>query len=208
MITESEITVLLIDDHQVVREGLKKALKEAGFTVVGEAASKDEAFAQIAHKSPRVIVVDLNLPDGNGLEVVSWARSISSTIGIVILTLDDDDSHLLAALQAGASAYVVKSAPLTEVIAAVSHSLVAPTSFIGKGIGEAISRKEEGFGLTARELEVLSLLPKGHTSSRIASQLFVSEATVKTHLASIYRKLGVANRTEAVVVAIKYGLAS
>jgi len=205
--SNSEVTVLLIDDHQVVREGLKSALTSSGFTVVGEAASKDEAFAQVAHKGPKVIVVDLNLPDGSGLEVVSWARSVSSTIGIVVLTLDDDDAHLLASLQAGASAYVVKSAPITEVIAAVSHAVIAPGSFVGKGISAAISRKKEGFSLTARELEVLALLPKGQTSSQIASHLFVSEATVKTHLASIYRKLGVANRTEAVVTAIKHGLA-
>lgn len=207
MMSNSEITVLLIDDHQVVREGLKSALTNSGFTVVGEAASKDEAFAQIAHKSPKAIVVDLNLPDGSGLEVVSWARKVSAAIGIVVLTLDDDDAHLLASLQAGASAYVVKSAPLAEVVAAVSHAVVAPTSFIGRGINAAISRKEQGFGLTARELEVLALLPKGQTSSQIASRLFVSEATVKTHLASIYRKLGVANRTEAVVAAIKHGIA-
>jgi len=202
----SEITVLLIDDHQVVREGLKSALTSSGFTVVGEAASKDEAFAQIAHKSPSVIVVDLNLPDGSGLEVVSWARGISSTIGIVVLTLSDDDAHLLASLQAGASAYVIKSAPVAEVISAISHAVIAPESFVGKGIGLAISRKESGFGLTSRELEVLALLPKGQTSSQIAAQLYVSEATVKTHLSSIYRKLGVANRTEAVVSAIKNDL--
>lgn len=202
-----EITVLLIDDHQVVREGLKSALSNFGFTIVGEAASKNEAIAQIAHKSPKAIVVDLNLPDGSGLEVVSWARSVSSTIGIVVLTLHDDDAHLLGSLQAGASAYVVKSAPLAEVIAAISHSVIAPTSFIGRGLSGAITRKKEGFGLTARELEVLSLLPKGQTSSNIAAQLFVSEATIKTHLASIYRKLAVASRTEAVVAAIKHGLA-
>lgn len=203
----SEITVLLIDDHQVVREGLKSALTNFGFTIAGEAASKNEAIAQIAHKSPKVIVVDLSLPDGSGLEVVSWARSVSSTIGIVVLTLNDDDAHLLGSLQAGASAYVVKSAPITEVIAAISHAVIAPESFIAKGLSAAISRKKEGFALTARELEVLALLPKGQTSSHIASQLFVSEATIKTHLASIYRKLGVANRTEAVAVAIKHGIA-
>ena len=203
----SDITVLLIDDHQVVREGLKSALHNSGFNIIGEAASKSEAFAQIAHKSPKVIVVDLNLPDGSGLEVVSWARNISSTIGIVVLTLDDDDAHLLAGLQAGASAYVVKSAPIAEVIAAVAHAAIAPNSFIGTGISAAIARKEQGFSLTARELEVLALLPRGQTSSEIASQLFISEATVKTHLASIYRKLAVANRTEAVVAAIKHGLA-
>jgi DNA-binding NarL/FixJ family response regulator len=207
VMTDSKVTILLIDDHHVVREGLKSALKDGGFTVIGEAASKKEAFAQIAHTDPKIIVVDLNLPDGSGLEIVSWARKISSTIGIVVLTFNDDDAHLLACLQAGASAYVIKSAPISEVVAAISHAVIAPNSFIGKGLSKAISKKEEGFGLTARELEVLALLPKGQTSAQIASQLFVSEATIKTHLASIYRKLEVANRTEAVVAAIKHGLA-
>ena len=181
-------------------------LELEGFTVVGEAASKNEAFAQIAHKSPQVIIVDLNLPDGSGLEVVSWARKISTRIGIVVLTMNDDDAHLLAALQAGASAYVIKSDPLSEVIAALTHAARSPLSFIGKGLHNAISRQADGYGLTARELEVLALLPVGHKASEIAGILFVSQATVKSHLSSIYRKLNVSNRTEAVVSAMKNGL--
>ena len=204
--SNSKISVLLIDDHQVVRDGLRASLLAEGFNVIGEAATKDEAFAQIAHKDPHVIVVDLNLPDGSGLEVISWARRISPTIGIVVLTLNDDDSHLLACLQAGASSYVLKSAPVKEVIAAVSHSYASPKSFTAKGLSAAISRKENGFGLTPRELEVLALLPKGRMSSQIASDLFISEATVKTHLSSIYRKLSVANRSEAVAQSIKHRL--
>ena len=202
----SEITVLIIDDHQIVREGLKGALGNFGFTMVGEAASKEEAFAQIAHKNPKVIVVDLNLPDGSGLEVITWARKLSPTIGIVVLTLHDEDAHLLGSLQAGASAFISKSAPITEVTAAISHSIIAPQSFISKGLGGAIARKKEGFKLTAREMEVLALLPSGATTTQLAAKLFLSESTVKTHLASIYRKLAVANRTEAVSLAIKHQL--
>lgn len=200
------ISVLLIDDHQVVRDGLRAALLNEGFNVIGEAATKNEAFAQIAHKDPHVIVVDLNLPDGSGLELITWARHVSPTIGIVVLTLNDDDAHLLACLDAGASAYVLKSDPVKEVIAAVSHSYASPRSFSGKGLSAAMSRKENGFGLTPRELEVLALLPKGMMSAQIASELFISEATVKTHLSSIYRKLSVANRSEAVAQGIKHGL--
>ena len=202
-----QISVLLIDDHQVVREGLRAALQNEGFNVIGEAATKNEAFAQIAHKDPHVIIVDLNLPDGSGLELIAWARRVSPTIGIVVLTLNDDDTHLLACMQAGASAYVLKSDPVREVIAAVSHSHVSPLSFSGKGLNAALSRKQNGFGLTPRELEVLALLPKGKMSTQIATELFISEATVKTHLSSIYRKLSVANRSEAVAQAIKHGLA-
>lgn len=110
-----QISVLLIDDHQVVRDGLRAALQNEGFNVIGEAATKNEAFAQIAHKDPHVIIVDLNLPDGSGLELITWARRVSPTIGIVVLTLNDDDTHLIACLEAGASAYVLKSDPVKEV---------------------------------------------------------------------------------------------
>ncbi|HEY3293737.1 MAG TPA: response regulator transcription factor [Candidatus Nanopelagicaceae bacterium] len=202
------ISVLLIDDHQVVRDGLRMALQSEGFNVIGEAATKNEAFAQIAHKDPHVIVVDLNLPDGSGLELIAWARHVSPSVGIVVLTLNDDDAHLLACLDAGASAYVLKSDPVKEVIAAVSHAYTSPLSFSGKGLSAAMSRKENGFGLTPRELEVLALLPKGMMSAQIATELFISEATVKTHLSSIYRKLSVANRSQAVALAIKHGLVS
>lgn len=202
------ISVLLVDDHQVVRDGLRMALQSEGFNVIGEAATKNEAFAQIAHKDPHVIVVDLNLPDGSGLELIAWARHVSPSVGIVVLTLNDDDAHLLACLDAGASAYVLKSDPLKDVIAAVSHAYTSPLSFSGKGLSAAMSRKENGFGLTPRELEVLMLLPKGMKSVQIASDLFISEATVKTHLSSIYRKLSVANRSQAVALAIKHGLAN
>ncbi len=204
----SDISVLLIDDHQVVRDGLRSSLLHEGFNVIGEAASKSEAFAQIAHKDPHVIIVDLNLPDGSGLEVIAWARSVSPTIGIVVLTLNDDDANLLASLQAGASAYVLKSDPVKEVVSAVLHSYESPNSFSAKGLKAAISRKENGFGLTARELEILALLPKGRMSSQIADELFISEATVKTHLSSIYRKLSVSNRSAAVALSIKQGLIS
>lgn len=200
------ISVLLIDDHEVVRDGLRIALQFEGFNVIGEAASKNEAFAQIAHKDPHVIIVDLNLPDGSGLELIAWARHISPSIGIVVLTLNDDDAHLLACLEAGASAYVLKSDPVKDVVAAVSHAYVSPLSFSGKGLSVAMSRKENGFGLTPRELEILALLPKGMKSLQIAAELFISEATVKTHLSSIYRKLSVSNRSQAVALAIKHAL--
>jgi DNA-binding NarL/FixJ family response regulator len=203
-----KISVLLIDDHQVVRDGLRSALSNEGFNVIGEAATKDEAFAQIAHKDPHVIIVDLNLPDGSGLELVAWARHVSPSIGIVVLTLHDDDAHLLACLDAGASAFVLKSEPVKEVVAAVSHSFASPLSFSGKGLSAALSRRSNGFGLTPRELEVLAFLPRGKMSTQIAADLFISEATVKTHLASIYRKLSVMNRSQAVALALKHGLVS
>jgi two-component system response regulator DevR len=204
--TTAKIRVLIIDDHQVVRDGLRAVLTKSSYEVVGEAASKNEGLAQIAHKSPDVVIVDLNLPDGSGLEIISWARSISKSIGLVVLTLNGDDQYLLAALRAGASAYVLKSAPVSEVLAAVAHSHAAPTTFASHGLNTALAREKDGHGLTARELQILVLLPSGNTSANIAEVLFISEATVKTHLSNIYRKLAVSNRTEAVAIAMRDGL--
>lgn len=200
------ISVLLIDDHALIREGLKKAILVAGMQCVGEAASRSEARAQIAHKNPDVIVVDLNLPDGSGFDLIAWARSISKSIGIVVLTLNEEETFLLAALTAGASAYIVKSAPISDVIAAIKHSYASPLSFSAKGLSDAIKHKKDQSGLTARELDVLALLPSGGRNRALAAELFITEATLKTHLSSIYRKLAVTNRVQAVAVSRKRGL--
>ena len=126
--------VLIVDDHAVVREGIKSALERKNLQCIAEAHTKAEAIAQIARTNPDAIVVDLNLPDGNGLEIVSWVRKISATIGIVVLTMHDSDQYLLASMQAGASAHILKSAPLSQLVAAVEHSIVAPLSFISNAI--------------------------------------------------------------------------
>ena len=198
--------VVIIDDHAVVREGLKRALSNYGYEIAAEAASHAEGRAQIAHTNPDVIVVDLNLPDGSGFDLIVWARGISKTLGIVVLTLNDTDAHLIAAMNAGASAYIVKSAPMVELIAAIEYSTKSPLSFSAKGISTALASKAESFHLTAREFDVLALLPSGASTKEIASDLFLSQATIKTHLASIFRKLDVTNRTAAVGKARKHNL--
>ena len=198
--------VVIIDDHAVVREGLKAALNARGYEVCAEAASQAEARAQIAHVNPDVIVVDLNLPDGTGFDVISWARGISKTIGIVVLTLNDTDSHLIAAMNAGASAYILKSAALSELIAAIDFSTHSPLSFTAKGLSQAMASRNNNFHLTAREFDVLGLLPSGASTKDIALALFLSQTTIKTHLASIFRKLEVTNRTAAVSKARTHNL--
>ncbi|MSX23947.1 MAG: response regulator, partial [Actinobacteria bacterium] len=130
--------IVIIDDHEVVREGLKAALRTHGYEIAAEAASVAEARAQITHINPDAIIVDINLPDGSGFEIITWARSVSKTIGIVVLTLNETDNYLLAAMNAGASAYVVKSAPIEELIAAINLSLASPLSFSAKGLKAAI----------------------------------------------------------------------
>jgi DNA-binding NarL/FixJ family response regulator len=200
------LTVLIIDDHESVRAGIKVALARAGHVCVGEAANIAEARAQIAHTNPQAIVVDLSLPDGNGLEIVTWARSISQRIGIVVLTLNSAKDYLLTVMKSGASAYVEKSAPLAELIAAIEHSATAPLSFSAQGISGVISKDLQANSLTQREAQVLQKLADGLSAADIGLELFITQATVKTHLASIYRKLESKNRIQAIIVARKNGL--
>jgi len=198
--------VLVIDDHEVVRNGIRSVLVLRNTFEVFEAASKLEAQAQIAKVNPDAIVVDVNLPDGNGLEIVAWARSISSLLAIVVLTFNENDEFVLASLQAGASAFVNKSSPITDLIAALDHALIAPTVFSAKELAGAISRKRDRFGLSQRELQILSVLHRGEPTKLLAASLFISETTLKTHLSAIYRKLQVKNRVQAIDKARAAGL--
>ena len=193
--------VLIVDDHPIVRAGLETALLKANFTICAVAASKNEAIAQIARTNPNLILLDLNLPDGSGFEVANWARGISDEIGIVILTLNDAPELLLAALAARVSGFVLKSAPICEVIATLECALVTPLGFTASGLQKALKEKQRLPSLSAREFEVLNILATGKSAKEIARQLYLSEATIKTHLASIYRKLEVNNRISAVAVA-------
>jgi two-component system, NarL family, response regulator DevR len=193
--------VLIVDDHPIVRAGLEQALIDSNFVICAVAASKNEAIAQIARTNPDLILLDLNLPDGSGFEVANWARQISSQIGIVILTLNDAPELLLAALTARVSGFVLKSAPISEVIATLERALVTPLSFTATGLHKALKARERLPMLSSRELEVLNILATGKSTKEIARQLYLSEPTIKTHLSSIYRKLEVNNRISAVAVA-------
>jgi DNA-binding NarL/FixJ family response regulator len=203
---KQQLSVLVIDDHESVRAGIKTALSRAGHVCVGEASTVSEARAQIAHTNPQVIVVDLSLSDGNGLEIVRWARSISNRIGIVVLTLNSAQDFLLTVMKSGASAFVEKSAPLAELMSAIEHSYIAPLSFSAQGISLAMKKDHEANTLTIRELQVLEKLSDGLSATDIGLELFITQATVKTHLASIYRKLDSKNRIQAILAAKKVGL--
>lgn len=203
---KQQLTVLVIDDHESVRAGIKLALSRAGHVCVGEASTVSEARAQIAHTNPQVIVVDLSLPDGNGLEIVRWARLISDRIGIVVLTLNPAQDFLLTVMKSGASAFVEKSAPLAELVSAIEHSHIAPLSFSAQGISRVLKKDHDANTLTMRELQILEKLSAGLSASDIGLNLFITPATVKTHLASIYRKLDSKNRIQAIIAAKKIGL--
>lgn len=202
----SPLTVLVVDDHESVRAGIKIALSRAGHVCVGEATSVSEARAQIAHSNPQVVVIDLSLPDGNGLEIVKWVRKISDQTGIVVLTLNSAEDYLLTVMKAGASAFVEKNAPLAELMSAIEHSFIAPLSFNAKGISRVMKKEHEANSLTIREMQVLEKLSEGLNATDIGIQLFITQATVKTHLASIYRKLESKNRIQAIIAAKKIGL--
>jgi len=201
------LRVLVIDDHALIREGLRRLIsRDDSIHVVGEAASKREALAQISHHDPDVIVVDLHLPDGSGLDVIAWARSASQKLGIVVLTMSNMPEHIRASMQSGASAHVDKSAPISEVLQAIRESADKPLSFSARRMTESIIAKNRAIGLTPRELEILEKLPTGDTVQEIAAQLFVTESTVKTHLSAVYKKLGATNRVQAINAARKLGL--
>ncbi|RLV49146.1 DNA-binding response regulator [Nocardioides mangrovicus] len=202
-------TILMVDDHELIRNGLAGAFRASGeFEVVGQAGSVAEALAAARKAQPEVVVTDVRLPDGSGLDIVRSLRSERPDIGLVVLTMYSGDEQLFAAMDAGASAFVGKDAPSSEVINAAKHAAVSPRTFTCTGLGEAMMRKMTSTSprLSEREREVLDLLAAGLGVSAIASKLYVSESTTKSHITKIYDKLGAANRAQALVTAMRMGL--
>ena len=198
--------ILIVDDHAAIRSGIAFAIEKAGMSCCAMAATKSEAMAQLAHTNPDAIVVDLHLPDGSGLDLIRWARKNSSEIAIVMLTMSDSDSDLIAAMNAGASGYVKKSAPLQELLSVLERALLAPNSFTASDIVSALKTVSAPNLLTQREIEVLRALARVGDIQKLASELHISESTFKTHASSIYRKLNVANRLAAIGVGIESGI--
>jgi DNA-binding NarL/FixJ family response regulator len=197
---------LVVDDHAAVRAGLSRAIEESEMICCAMAASKSEAMAQLAHTNPDAMVVDLNLPDGNGLDLIRWARKNSKEIAIVMLTMSDSESDLIAAMSAGASGYVKKSAPLSELISVLKRALIAPNSFTASEIVSALTTVSAAKLLTQREVEVLRALAGVGDTRELASQLHISESTFKTHVSSIYRKFEVTSRLAAIRVGVESGI--
>jgi DNA-binding NarL/FixJ family response regulator len=202
-------TVLLVDDHALIRDGLRRAFDaDDAFEVVGEAGSVAEAIARDAELSPDVVVMDVRLPDGSGLDATKAIRARRPDVGIIVLTMYAGDQQLFDALESGASAFVAKSAPADEVVNAARHAVAAPTNFSAADLAGAMRRRldPQGPRLTAREREILQLLSDGLAIPAIAKQLYISESTAKTHVSKVYEKLGAANRTQAIMAAIRGGL--
>jgi DNA-binding NarL/FixJ family response regulator len=203
------ISVLLVDDHQLIREGLRRAFDRASdFEVVGEASSIAEARAQLTEAHPQVVIFDVRLPDGSGLDAVREARAADSELGIVVLTMYAGDDQLFGALDAGASAFVPKDAPADDVVVAARHAASSPRSFTAPDLAEAMRRRMSPSGpqLSPREKEVLDLLAEGLGVSQISRRLYISDSTTKTHISKLYEKLGAGNRAQAIMAALRLGL--
>ena len=194
--------LLIIDDHAVVRQGIIQAFNNKGFTSVETAGTLKEARAKIAAFNPEAIIVDLNLPDGSGLEIVQWVREFSAEIAIIILSMNDPAQFVKIARSSGANAYLSKSQSMSEIISSVNFALSNPGSFTSTLAAEQLF----DFDLTPREIEVLYLLAEGTSNLDISLKLFISISTVKTHISALMRKLQCTNRTAAAKIARDNGL--
>ena len=189
--------LLIIDDHAVVRQGLVQAFCDKGFASIETAGNLKEARAKIAAFYPEAIIVDLNLPDGSGLEIVQWVRKHSVDVAIIILSLNDPAQFVKIARSSGANAYLSKSQSMPEIISSVIFALSNPGTFTSNLTAD----QSPDFDLTPREIEVLYLLAEGASNLEISSKLYISISTVKTHISALMRKLQCTNRTAAAKIA-------
>jgi len=200
--------ILLADDHPAIRAGIRGALEEAGFQVVGEASSGEEALRLVEELRPDVLVLDVVMPGVNGVEVARALREKFPHLHILALSAYWDDEYVFGLLQAGAKGYVLKEEAVERIVDAVRVVAGGGTWLSEKvqaRVMERAAREEAEPVLTERELEVLRLMAEGKGNREIAEALCVAERTVKYHVNSIYSKLGVTSRVEAVIYAIRKG---
>jgi len=200
------IRILLADDHPVVRDGLAAMLAtQPDFAVIGEAGNGAEALTEAARLHPDVVLMDLEMPELDGIEAIRRLRAADPSVQVVVLTAFDTDERIVGAIQAGAQGYLLKGAPRAEIFAAI-RTVSAGGALIPPVIASKLFRQVREDALTAREKEVLELVAAGLANGEIAGRLFISERTVKFHVSSILAKLGAKNRTQAVRVARERGL--
>ena len=199
--------VLIADDHRLIAEGIRKALEETGdFEVVGEANTGSQVLPLVRRTNPDLVILDLRMPGMDGLTCLEQIREQHSEVKVVVLSMSTDPSVIQAALKRGASAYVVKSVNPMD-LPSVLRQAVEGTVFSAVGLEESgESESARDLGLTSREVTIIQALSRGLSNQAIGKELWVAEQTVKFHLTNIYRKLGVANRTEAVRLAYQHGL--
>jgi DNA-binding NarL/FixJ family response regulator len=203
------ISVVIVDDHPVVRAGLAGILAaEPDLTVVGEAASAQEAVTLARARQPDVVLMDLRMPGGDGVEATIGVLAAAPKARVVVLTTYDSDADILRAVEAGAAGYLLKDAARSDLVAAIrsaarGDTVLAPA--VATRLVDRMRRPQPADALSPRELQVLRLVAKGLSNAEIGRELSISEATVKTHLLRTFGKLGVSDRTAAVTTALAAG---
>jgi len=208
------IRILIADDHPIVREGLATVLnQEEDLKVVGLAENGLEAVAQARKLRPDIILMDLQMPEMDGVEAIHGIKEEAEDIGIIILTTYDADDYIFRGIEAGARGYLLKDSPPEDVIKAIrsvhkGESLIQPrvASRLLDRFSELARAPDTGDVLSPREVEVLQLMAKSSVNKEIAAELLIGESTVKTHIVHIFNKLGVRGRTEAVAEAARRGI--
>jgi DNA-binding NarL/FixJ family response regulator len=208
-----KLRVLLADDHPLMLAGIRGALeKEKDIEVVGEATSGAQVLPLVGHTSADVVLLDLRLPDVDGLTCLEWIHQQYPAVKVIMLSVSAEQSEITSALERGASAYVVKSIDPADLAAAIRHTISGAFFCLGgiahrepssNGIGAGNGNEA---GLSERQIEILQAVTRGLSNRAIANELWLSDQTVKFHLHNIYRKLGVSNRTEAAKYAFDHGL--
>lgn len=209
------VRVLIADDHKLFREGLKALLSSIpDVEVVGEAASGGEAIDQVMATRPDVVLMDIQMPDQNGIEATRALAEAAPEVGVIVVTMLEDDDSVFAAMRAGARGYLLKGAGQAEMLRGI-RTVAEGGALFGPGVAERLvgyftdprRKREPAFPeLTERELEVLELVARGSNKQAIAEELVISSKTVSNHLSNIYNKLQVADRAEAMLRARQAGL--
>jgi two-component system, NarL family, response regulator DegU len=201
-------TVVLVDDHTMLRQGLRRALEGEGVKVVGEASDGDEGVRVALAAKPDVVLMDVSMPNGDGIDATKRLVGADNRQRVVMLTMHADRDIIDRAIKAGAVGYLTKDASIGEVIEAIRLAANGDRPMSPK-LAEAMlteARKDTEAIISTREEEVLQLVADGYGTTEIADKLFISQKTVKNHLASIYEKLNARDRTQAVLMAVKMGI--
>lgn len=212
------VRVLLVDDHQMIIDGLKAMLSRHAdqIRVVGEAQTHDEALTAVREHEPEMVLCDIRLSGASGLDLCPAIHGYDPDCKVVFLTVYDDEQYLFQALRAGASGFLLKRVEgeeLVQQLQRVREGMIVIDPMLAGRVAESAARLHRGefwpgahLGLTQRESEVLALVVAGHSNRAVASKLVISEETVKSHTRAVYRKLGVDDRTQAVAAALREGL--